>query len=1222
MSFFPRSTAVAYAFTLAVGFGALSLAGPARAGLGVGPTSPIDPVRFPAVRNQDQVAAADNGSVTLYAWRDTRRGGSDIFGARVKHDGTVLDPNGIELAGGSGDESEPALSWDGTQWLLAWNDGGEVKVQRVSATGALPDIPTTLSTGGSTASHPALAWNGSVHVAVWAELAAGVSKVFAASIDDNGSVLAAGAALSLGTSDAAPAIAALGSDALVTFDAGSDIHGVRVKAALPLGAIVRLDALDLVIVSEANGQSESAVAASGSNWLVAWEDGRNANAIDIRGTRVSAAGAVLDGTSILVSGESRATGLALAHDGSQWLASWQGGSDGIGQKLRAIANNGNPGNTTVVVSASPGPSAFGGAPANPTIAWSDATAGEKDLLGRRIGASLALDPAFTIATQTPNQTEPSHAFGAGRWMIAWVDDRFGSDQRQVRVGLTDSARFEPPNPATVTFAVPRVGNDQGHPSLVYDGTNFNLFWDEERGGRRIVCGARFTAGGAPLDTFTVAGGAWNQYEPSAVAKQNDEVFVAWTDSRLNATERDLWAAVLKNGAFVQAEGAIAATAGLREEHPAAAEPQGYVVVAFESSSPDVPKGIEMVEVFNPLVVGLPYRITVQRAAGKVYERPRIADNGEDALIAYQEVVFSDGPSLHIPYGRRYREDAQDVHFTQFAFGPGSYTPANPVIGSAGYDFVPVWSSRATGDVDVVVTAVDPNGEPVLPAAIPLTADAVIDTPGDCEQGLGDRVGLSYMRSLSDSTWSGLQLYGGEAQDTLAGKVVLNEFLAHPYDSSPTGEFYELFNVSGRSFLLNGWTLHIDGQSNVVADCNIIFKARKDGRETHASEPTRPDGTPCSQIDDQNFFTDDAFEDFEFDPVQGYLPDRGAVLELFSPGGVLVDRVGYGYRGGAPVSGAIPIGIAPAAKTPPGASTFAAGDSVDLSTNRIPNGNDTDNDANDWNTSATTTPNNANVGTAAQLGTALFVSRAYWNPSTGEPTVEFLNPSTNQTFDFAGWYLSNNVSTERIGLNTNAFSQMKPLETRLLRRAETGSFTFRMDELSVLYLYDPNFVRYEQLGWSRADQIAPDMCVTRFQGTGGTHDGFDWLSSGGREDISTGELRYTTCSIQSPTTDVPPSVSRLAFGGMWPNPSRASQQPLIVFTVPGTTGGARVHARLSLYDVAGRRVSTLIDADFAPGEQRVPLSRMDREHRVLRAGTYYADLEIAGQKVRRTMVFLD
>jgi len=256
---------------------------------------------------------------------------------------------------------------------------------------------------------------------------------------------------------------------------------------------------------------------------------------------------------------------------------------------------------------------------------------------------------------------------------------------------------------------------------------------------------------------------------------------------------------------------------------------------------------------------------------------------------------------------------------------------------------------------------------------------------------------------------------------------------------------------------------------------------------------------------------------------------------------------------------------------------------------------------------------------AQLGTTLFVSRVYWYPSSSEPTIELINPSTSETFDFAGWYISNNVSTERIGLNTNAFSQMKPLTTRLLRRGEPGSFTFRMDQLSVVYLFGPDFTRYEQIGWSRPDNLAPDMCVTRLGGTGGTHDGFDWFSCGGQENISSGEVRYTTCTINSPTTDVPEPSTFLTFSGAVPNPSRASQAPVLVFTVPGSSGDAPIRARIALYDVAGRRVATVVDRAFAPGVQRVPLQAAGR---VLRAGTYYADLEVGGQRVRRTLVFLD
>src|SRR5512140_1615569 len=138
----------------------LALTTPARAGFGVGPTSPIDPLPFSTVGAQDQVAASDNGTVTLFAWRDTRHGGADLFAARVTHAGQVLDPNGIELAAGPGAEGQPALAWNGTRWLVAWTDRdpgsglATVRALRVGADGQPVDpAPLALSTPGADASH-------------------------------------------------------------------------------------------------------------------------------------------------------------------------------------------------------------------------------------------------------------------------------------------------------------------------------------------------------------------------------------------------------------------------------------------------------------------------------------------------------------------------------------------------------------------------------------------------------------------------------------------------------------------------------------------------------------------------------------------------------------------------------------------------------------------------------------------------------------------------------------------------------------------------------------------------------------------------------------------------------------------------------------------------------------------------------------------------------------
>jgi hypothetical protein len=666
---------------------------------------------------------------------------------------------------------------------------------------------------------------------------------------------------------------------------------------------------------------------------------------------------------------------------------------------------------------------------------------------------------------------------------------------------------------------------------------------------------------------------------------------------------------------------MAQAAGRREEHPVVTHlaENDDALVAFETSGPAEDRGIEAAVINLPIATSSPFVSQVDKQPGHTYEHPTIANNGEDALIAFQEVVFSDGPALHIPRASRWDGDG---NFPRFAFqiAPGSYTPANPVVGSAGYDFVGLWSSRLSGDIDVDAAAITPDGQ-ALDSIFALTSDPIVDTPGSSETGLVDRVGFTYMRAQDDSLYTGLQLFGGDARDTLDGEVLINEFLAHP--SSGVSEFVELFNRSGRSFLLNGWKVVVNGVPNIIAECFSDLRTPPHHETNSVGHPAEPEGNPCSFLGSGDYFIDPFFYWSEPDPIEGHLPDRGATLQLFTPGGVLVDEVGYGFKGGAPVSGAIPNAIAPPLLAPPTQSRYgvASLDSTDLSTARIPNGVDTGNDANDWNLTNSTTPNNTNTGTAAQLGTALFITRSYWNPSTGEEAVEFYNPSTSQTFDFAGWYLSNNNSTERIGLDTNAWSSLRPQEKRVLRRGERGSFQFHMDELSVLYLMAPDLTRFEQLGWSRPDQIAPDICVTRSPDTGGTHDGFDWFTCGGVDNISAGFLRYAPCGLNSPTTEVPlPGLSVLSFAGSYPNPS--SGPAVLVFSIPGVTGGQPLRARLSLSDVAGRRVATPLDGAFAPGPQRVPLQRVDAVRRTIRAGTYYADLEVGGQRVRRTLVFLD
>jgi hypothetical protein len=77
-----------------------------------------------AAEQQTEPVLASDGTNTLVAWTDHRfeYTTSDIFGARVSKAGAVLDPGGVILAQAGYSQYTPALRWDGSQYVLAWND--------------------------------------------------------------------------------------------------------------------------------------------------------------------------------------------------------------------------------------------------------------------------------------------------------------------------------------------------------------------------------------------------------------------------------------------------------------------------------------------------------------------------------------------------------------------------------------------------------------------------------------------------------------------------------------------------------------------------------------------------------------------------------------------------------------------------------------------------------------------------------------------------------------------------------------------------------------------------------------------------------------------------------------------------------------------------------------------------------------------------------------------
>lgn len=109
--------------------------------------SAIDTVPFvisAASDDQERPRVAFGDGVFLVVWQDLRSGRQyDLYGARVLPDGTVLDPDGIAIAQGGRNEANPAVTFDGTHFVVVWEDFNsgryEIAGQRLGSDGALVD---------------------------------------------------------------------------------------------------------------------------------------------------------------------------------------------------------------------------------------------------------------------------------------------------------------------------------------------------------------------------------------------------------------------------------------------------------------------------------------------------------------------------------------------------------------------------------------------------------------------------------------------------------------------------------------------------------------------------------------------------------------------------------------------------------------------------------------------------------------------------------------------------------------------------------------------------------------------------------------------------------------------------------------------------------------------------------------------------------------------------
>ncbi|MEO0098187.1 MAG: T9SS type A sorting domain-containing protein [candidate division WOR-3 bacterium] len=509
----------------------------------------LDPEGIPistAFFLQKNPAVAFDGINYLVVWEDGRSGHfpAAIYGARVSPEGILLDPEGILITEGSGGNINPGVAFGERNYLVVWENRpfyeNDIYGIRLNRDGVILDTaPIPISTEINWQKFPSLIFGDENFFVVWEDhryLPRSGPDIFGARITEDGLLLdPEGIPITWGElSECAPHICynpryenyfVVWEDFRRTHGVFPDIYGTRLNK---YGVV--LDSAGMTIAIPPFEQHIPSVAWGDRNYLVVWEDWRNAfyhgNFLDIYGTVVTAEGIVLD-----------TFGMPIATNNYE-------------QYTPALAFNGR----------------------NYLLIWEDGRHGNYDIYGARIDTDgEILDPTgIPISTVSDVQHCPSLAFGNGSYFVVWGDWRNGPPNLSDIYGARVSSDGEVLDPEGIPIF--RGVDIQTSPAVAFDGINYLVVWMSREGENNLIYGARVTQEGRVLDPngFPIGGEFGEKYNPS-VTFDGINYFVVWQERRNG--DFDIYGArVTPEGIVLDPEGIPISRAG---------DDQGCPSVAFD-----------------------------------------------------------------------------------------------------------------------------------------------------------------------------------------------------------------------------------------------------------------------------------------------------------------------------------------------------------------------------------------------------------------------------------------------------------------------------------------------------------------------------------------------------------------------------------------------------------------------------------------------------------------
>ncbi len=760
-------------------------------------------------------AVAFDGSNYLVVWEDTRADSRyDIFGARVSPLGVVLDSASIVISAACEYQAFPAVAFDGINYLVVWDDSRDSLVRdiygtRVTPSGVVLDPDgIVISNAYDRQCDPAVAFDGTNYLVVWTDFRNNPfqTDLYGARITPSGTVLdPAGIAISTaGGHQTGGAIAFDGANYLVVWgdyrNSSCDVYGARVT---PTGSV--LDSLGIPIASSSSFEGPDAVAFDGVNYLITWL--KNMNSYDIYASRITTSGTVIDTSGILVysTGDAMKPYNSVAFDGANYLIVW---SDLlVSGYLRIYGARVTPQGIVldtagIVISPEVGDQfrpqvAFDNT--NYLVVWGDMPRWDNiDIFGTRVSPSgMVLDTTGILLSPSAHyQHTSSITFDGINYFVVW-DEFCGMEFNIYGVRINELGIVLDP----VSIVISTEDSSQRAPEVAIDSANYFVTWHDKRNSQyNEIYGARVTQSGSVVDTagINITQEASDQVYPSVVF-DGINYFVAWTDYRNSSTsEADIYGArISQSGIVLDPLGLAVSSAPSSQRYPSIAfDGSNYFAVWQDKRSGSWDIYGARVTQSGSVVDTAGINIT-QEAYDQVY--PSVTFDGTNYFIVWEDWRnnATENPDI---YGARVSQNGVVLDTTGIAISMSmAYSYEIPSIAFDGTNYVVIWQGKSSG------MFYDLHGAKINPSGV------VIDSFMMCTQ-MGNQLRPAITRGTTDQL---LVTYSGWT-DSVNGKLVNTKRI--------WGKYYPLVGIDEESDWRNIRTqigLHIY-PNPINNQCNINY----------------------------------------------------------------------------------------------------------------------------------------------------------------------------------------------------------------------------------------------------------------------------------------------------------------------------------------------------------------------------------------------------------------